>query len=125
MPCTYIIDTQRKLVVTTASEVLTAAEAFEHQNSLIADAQFRPEFNQLLDFTGVKKFEMANDDMRRLTQRNFFGPGVRRAAVVSSSVLHGVARMLATFRDLAGGQEEIQIFQDRAKALAWLGVPPE
>ena len=125
MPCTYTIDSQRKLVITTASEVLTAVEAFEHQNSLVTDAQFRPDFNQLLDLTGVTKFEMTNDDMRRLAQRNFFGPGVRRAVVVNSSFLHGVARMLATFRDLAGGKEEVQIFQDRAEALAWLGVPLE
>ena len=125
MPCTYTIDSRRKLVITTASEVLTTAEAYAHQNSLAADTRFRPDFNQLLDCTEVKKFEIANEDVRNLAQRNFFGPTVRRAVVVSSTFLYGVARMLATFRDLAGGKEEIQIFQDRAEALAWLGVPPE
>ena len=120
MPANYVIDNQHGLVISTGSGVLTFAEALAHQNSLASDPRFRSEFNQLLDFTAVTDLEISTEQLRTLATRNFFAPTVRRAMLVNSTAMYGVGRMLTTFRELRGGKEEIAIFQDRNKALAWL-----
>jgi len=122
MPCDYVVDNKRMLVITTASGVLTAAEAFAHQASLAVDPGFNPGFYQLIDFTEVEKLAISTDDLRRLAKKTIFLPRVRRAMLVKGSMLYGVARMLASFRELAGGKEEVKIFQDRKEAMDWLGV---
>ena len=125
MPCNYIIDSQRRLVITTLLGVVTAAEALAHQDSLMSDPEFRPEFYQLLDASDAKKLDFNNAEMRTIAKRNFFAPTARRAFLVRGTLLYGVGRMLVTFRELAGAKEQMQIFQDKKEALAWLGLPPE
>ena len=120
MPCNYFIDSERRLIISTASGVLTAAEAFAHQESLASDPGFHPEFNQVLDCTRVEKLVLNTEELRSLAKKNFFAPNARRALLVKGSLLYGLGRMLATFRDLAGGKEEMQIFQDREAAMKWL-----
>ena len=125
MPCNYVINGERKLVTTTLLGVVTVAEALAHQDRLISDPDFQPEFYQLLDATAASKLDLSSSEMRRLAKRNFFAPTARRAFVVRGTLLYGVGRMLVTFRELAGAQEHMQIFQDRNEALAWLGLPLE
>jgi len=120
MSCTYVIDSENRLVITSASDVLTAAEAFEHQNHLAADHAFSPELNQLIDFTRLTKIQMDSAELRAITKKNFFSPKSRRAILVNSSYAFGIGRMLLTFRDLAGGKEATQIFRDRENAMRWL-----
>jgi hypothetical protein len=125
MSCSYVIESQLRLVLTTLLGVVTAAEAFAHQESLASDPEFRPEFNQLIDSTGAEKLDLSSVELRKLATRNFFSQGSRRALLVRGTLLYGVGRMLVTFRELAGAKEEMQIFQDRNEALAWLGLPAE
>ena len=125
MPCNYVISDERRLVTTTLLGVVTAAEAFAHQDSLISDPQFLPEYYQLLDATAATKLVISAAELRLLAKRNFFGPTARRALLVNRSLLYGVGRMLVTFRELAGAKEQMQIFRDKNEALGWLGLPPE
>ena len=53
MPTFYKIDRQRRLVMTTYSGVLTAADALGHQAKLLKDPDFDPTFSQLFDVTHV------------------------------------------------------------------------
>jgi len=125
MPCTYFIDDSQRLVLTTVWDVTTAEQAFSHQESLATDPRFRPEFNQLIDCTQVTKLQMNTTEIRALAKRNFFASGARRALLVNGTLLRGLARMLTTFRDLAGAKEEIQIFEDRDEAMKWLADSSE
>lgn len=53
MPVEYIIDKERRLVISTAWGRATFAEARAHQERLKDDPDFHPEFNQFLDATDV------------------------------------------------------------------------
>jgi hypothetical protein len=123
MPVKSVIDHERKLVISTAWGVLTAAEAFSHRDGLASDPEFRPEYDQLIDFTATTKIQMDAENLRSLAQRNFFSSSSRRAVLVNSNVAFGIARMLVTFRELAGAKEEMGIFRDHDEAMRWIAAP--
>jgi hypothetical protein len=120
MPCDYVIDRERRLVLSTAWDVLTAAEALDHQNRLRNDADFNPDFSQLGDGTRVTKIEANPLDVQMLAERTIFSPGSRRAFVTSRTAHFGVLRMFQVYRELAGVGEQIQVFHDTTSALEWL-----
>jgi hypothetical protein len=121
MAWNYVIDKDKKLVVTTATEIVTAADFEEHQNRLINDPDFDSSFSQLADLSEVTQLELDSGTIARLSHRNMFSPLSRRAFVVADSLGHGLIRMFSTYRDINGGGENIQIFRDRNQALRWLG----
>jgi hypothetical protein len=120
MPCDYVIDKERRLVLSTAWDVLTAAEALDHQNRLRNDANFNPNFAQLGDGTRVAKIDASPLDVQRLAERTIFSPGSRRAFVTARTAHFGVLRMFQVYRELAGVGEQIQVFHDTTSALEWL-----
>jgi hypothetical protein len=58
MPFSYKIDKKRKLMMSTASGVITMAEALAHQEELSKDAEFDPSFGQLVDAAQVTGVEL-------------------------------------------------------------------
>jgi hypothetical protein len=54
MPIRYVIDKERRLVLTTAEDILTFAEVKLHQDRLRSDPDLDPTFNQLIDGTTVR-----------------------------------------------------------------------
>jgi hypothetical protein len=126
MPCNYEIDADRRLVISTSWDVLTAAEALEHQQRLGADPAFHEDFSQLLDFTRLTDLDISADWVRHLAERSLFSRNSRRAFLVNSALAVGMSNMYASFREFAGGEEEMRIFRDRDEALQWLaGVEAE
>ncbi len=123
MPATYVIDQDRRLVISTGSGLLTGAEVLDHQTRLSTDPLFQPGFCQLIDCTGVTATSVDVQTIRHLTSKNIFDPESRRAAVVSSSLTVGVMRMIASYAEISGRYKEIRIFRDREEALAWLRSP--
>lgn len=120
MPCDYVIDKERRLVLSTAWDLLTAAEALDHQNRLRNDASFNPDFAQLADGTRVTQIAASAQDVQMLADRTIFSPGSRRAFVTSRTAHFGVLRMFQVYRELAGVGEQIKVFHDTASALEWL-----
>jgi hypothetical protein len=122
MPCDYVIDTDRKLVITSGWDVMTGAEALDHQNRLVADKAFRPDFSQLSDFTRVTVIDISVAMAKVLAKRNLFLPQSRRAFVVGQNkpAFFGMIRMFQSYRDMSGEPEQIRIFEDRDEALQWL-----
>ena len=59
MPCRYVIDKERRLVISTAWDRLTFAQAKAHDDQLLSDPDFSPEFNQLMDATAVTAMDMS------------------------------------------------------------------
>jgi hypothetical protein len=68
MPAFYKIDKERKLVMTTYSDVLTLAEALGHQEKLPKDRDFDPSFSQLFDVTHVTDVQLTAEDVRTLAR---------------------------------------------------------
>ncbi len=124
VPITYTIDPERRLVSSSASGHVTAAEILDHQDRLMRDPDFDPAFRQLVDFSGATNISASSADIRVIATRNFFGQGARRCIVAPTAEIFGLARMFQTFRELSGGEEEIQIFKDRNEALQWLFAEP-
>jgi hypothetical protein len=120
MPCNYVIDKERRLVLTNAWDVFTTAEALEHQNRLRSDVNFDPSFAQLIDGTRVTKVEAGPGDVQKLAERNVFSPQSRRAFVTGHAALFGLLRMFQVYRELSGAGEQIQVFYDMPSALEWL-----
>jgi hypothetical protein len=51
MPAFYKIAKDRRLVLSTASGVLTLEDVLAHQDQILADPDFNPQYSQLLDLT--------------------------------------------------------------------------
>jgi hypothetical protein len=120
LSASYRIDKRQKLVVTTASGILTLADILDHQQRLLKDKDFDPGFSQLINFNAVKKFAVSTRDVRRLAGKSIFSPDARRALVAEKSdLVFGFSRMFEIIRDLRG-DHRIRVFRDREQALAWL-----
>jgi hypothetical protein len=123
MPVEYIIDKERRLVISTAWGRVTFAEARAHQERLRDDPDFHPEFNQFLDATDVSALDITAEEAQTLGRNSpHFASVSRRAWVSLSPFLFGMGRMIGIYREIAGGTEEFRVFDDREQALKWLGV---
>jgi hypothetical protein len=120
MPCSYVIDKERRLVFTTVSDVLTAKEALENQNRLISDISFNPDFGELIDAVRVTGFEIDSRDIELLAARNIFSPSARRALVTTHGAAVGMLRLFQAYRELSGVGEHIRVFSDVSSAERWL-----
>lgn len=120
MPCSYQIDGERGLVITTAWDTLTVAEVVEHQSQLGSDVGFNSAFSQLLDFTRVTRVAVDFTAMNELAERHLFSVKSRRAFLVGRNPLaYGMSRMFIACRRLTG-DEQMRVFIKRDEAVQWL-----
>ena len=120
MPGGYIIDSARSLVLSRAWNVLTGADLSRHARILAADRGFKPHFSQLCDMRDVTEIRADAAAIRELAALNPFGAGSRRALVVASDVMFGMARMYQILTEPS--PDEFELFRDFDQALNWLGV---
>ena len=125
MPWDYVIFADKRLVYSRGWGDVTDADVLDHQRRLAEDPQFRNDFSQLIDFLGANSLKaLTFDGIRKAAQRHVFGPGSRRAIVVSDAASFGLARMFKSYRDIAGGEEQVNVFRSLEDAWAWLGMSP-
>ena len=123
MPVEYIIDKERRLVISTAWGPVTFAEARAHQERLRNDPDFHSEFNQFLDATGVTALDLSHEEAQTIARNSpHFAAVSRRAWVAPSPFIFGIGRMIGVYREIAGGTEQFRVFNDREQALKWLGL---
>jgi len=122
MPCHYVIDKVRRLVISTGSGVVTFDELMEHQEKLHNDPDFNPKFNQLIDATTVSAVDLTRSAAEELTQRNIFSSTSRRALVATKPAIFGMGRLLMTYLEMSDTPSETHVFYTLAPALKWLGV---
>jgi hypothetical protein len=118
VPLTYRIDRERRRAVGSASGTVSAQEFLAQQAAMALDPDFEPDFDQLYDLRKMKNFGGSANNVSALAVASPFATGSRRALVVSSDVIFGLARMFQTLSDESG--DEIQIFRDMDAAEAWL-----
>jgi hypothetical protein len=119
MPAYFRIEKNKRLVMSTLSGVFTIADGLAHQEKLLKDPEFDPNFSELVDCTHITKLELGPDDVRRLAQRSIFSPDSRRAILVNNDLVFGFARMFAMFREVSG-EKGVRIFRDLDEALYWV-----
>jgi hypothetical protein len=121
MSVTYKIFTSARLVVTTGLGVVTLAESRAHQDKLLADPDFDPEFDQLIDFTAVSRFAPTADEAALIAERKLFSPRSRRAFVATDPAIYGMGRMIEVRHGMSATPSRVLSFYDLPSALKWLG----
>src|ERR1700685_465567 len=119
MPAFYHIDKERKLVMSTASGVLTRNDISTHMMNLLKDPDFNPAFSQLADFTHMTGREFTADDIRDFARTNVFSPNSRRAFIVADDETESLAEMFAILRDVAG-ERGIRVFRTLDEGIDWI-----
>ena len=122
MPLSYVIDKQRRVVVSTGTGIVTFAEIRAHQDALTSNPAFVPEFNQLLDFTTAADLDISTPEARVVASRKLFSPRSRRAFVASQPTIFGMGRMLQAYHELSKATSQPAVFGDLAAAEKWLGL---
>lgn len=122
MPVRYVIDKQRRLVVTVGEDIVTFAEVKLHQDKLTTDPDLDPTFNQFIDLTTVKEFAVSVEEAKTLARRAVLSAESRRAVVASEKSVFGMFRLMQPYHEMTAGHSHIGIFYDRDEALKWLGV---
>jgi hypothetical protein len=122
VPCRYVIEKTRRLVITTGWDQVTFAEAKALQEQLESDPEFDSGFDQLIDGSAVTSLEMSQHEIRMIASRRLFSPSSRRAVVATKPAVFGIARMMQAFHDSGKQEAEISVFYERQSALKWLGL---
>jgi hypothetical protein len=122
MPVEYVIDKEKRLVITRAWDRVTYADFKAHQDRLLSDSGFDPNFRQLLDATKVTSSDITASDVRELTSRPVFSPTSSRAFVAVNPAYFGIGRMAEAYLSLMRLSSETRVFYDLTSALEWLGL---
>ncbi len=120
MPCGYTIDLARSLVLSRGWDLVTDRELLAHVRTLTSDPRFARDFRQLADLRDVTDVQITVSTIREMVRLNPFGAGARRAVVITSDVVFGMARMYQILSD--DSPHELQIFRKIDDALRWLCI---
>lgn len=123
MPVRYVIDKERRLVITTGWDRVTLAEIKAHQDQLKNDPDFAPEYNQLIDSAAVTAVDVSIGEAIELARSgHFFSPSSRRAWFATDPFIFGMARLIQAHREIAGAQDFFCVFYTSDEALKCLGL---
>jgi hypothetical protein len=118
VPASYQIDKAQRLVISTASGFLTAADLSGHQRRLLGDPDFDPSCSQIFDCTAVTGIDFNAEDVGALAARTIFSPHSRRAILVTTDEQYGLFLMFKMIRE-AYGEHGIRVFRNREEAIRW------
>ncbi len=120
MPGSYLIDVAAGIVYSRKWGVLTDEQVAAHAETLRADPRFDPGFRQVADFRELTDLRVSGNGLRNVARHNPFRRDARRAFVVSSEEVFGLARMFGSYTDSSGDQ--FRIFRAIAPAFEWIGL---
>jgi hypothetical protein len=123
MSFSYVVHRDLRLVVSTGSGRLSWNEIKRCQDLSKSDADFNPEFDQIVDLRSVTRFDMSAEHVRVLARNRIFSFSSKRAFVASDSVAFGTARMWEAYTELSDNPSRVQVFYDLSSALKWLRSP--
>jgi len=121
MRARILVDPERRLVFTYATDPLTYNEVMDHRDQLRHHHGFQPDFDQIISFLDVTDVRVSAEEVRQLANEAFFSPASRRALVAPGNEMFGLARMFGTYRELAG-ESHIKAFRELPQAASWIGV---
>jgi hypothetical protein len=121
MPASYVIDTERRRVISRAWGVLSEEELIAHYRAIAADLSFDPTFSQIADLREVTGFALSSSAVRREASMRVFDRTARRALVATSDIAFGLSRMYAS--EAYDVSPSTEVFRDMADAEEWLNQP--
>jgi hypothetical protein len=116
----YQIDETRRLVFTTAWEVIDATDIQQHRQQLRYDVRFQRTFFQLLDFTRVTAVALDYQTILELTRENIFSRESRRAFVAPNPPAYAASRLYISIRQFSVEAEQMEVFKHCDEGLRWL-----
>jgi len=97
--------------------------------AVLADPDFDPTLNDLVDARGVRRVDVTPVGVRRLAdlvqQLDRLALPTRVAVVAPDDVAYDTARMYEALRIGQHAPAEHRVFRDMAEARSWLGLGPE
>lgn len=122
MPFDTAFDRARRLMITRAWGEITLADLRAYQQELIQRPEFDPTWAHVFDARDAVRFDISNDDIRRLAQTSVLARDARRAMVATDPATFGAFRMYGTARDLREGGPEVGVFTSIDEAIEWVTV---
>jgi len=122
MPIRSILDTERRLAITTGEGRVTADEIRALRDQALSDPNFVRDFNQIVDLRAVTNADISADEARALASTEIFSRNSKIALVASTPSVFGVARMFSTYNEMSKSASQIRVFYDLSSALEWLGL---
>lgn len=83
MPFDYVVYREHRLVISTASGLVTWDEIKARQDQTRTDPEFDPEFDQIVDLRSATRIELSGDQVRFLAGRRIFPIAARLRCVES------------------------------------------
>lgn len=120
MPYTYQIEKARGLVISTACDRVVYADIRDHQDLLLLDCEFDPEFNQLIDGTRMRALDTSVEEAKLVASRRIFSAASRRAYVSPGPIVAGVGLLMAAYQDAGMVSSGMRVFYDFPSAFDWL-----
>ena len=122
MPISYRIDPERRLVVTTASGILTDDDIIELKRRLAADPEFKAGMRELSDVRAVTDLQVSSAGVRRMAAMDespsSTPSGYKLAIVAGSDTTFGMARMYQMFTE--SNHPHVAVFRNYDGARRWL-----
>jgi hypothetical protein len=121
MPVTYVIDTDKRLIHTICSGVVTVAEVVGHFRTLRDDPVCTGYLDVLLDVRDAtsapetSELRVVTEEVAAVRKKVEFG---MLAIIASGDVIFGMMRMFAVFAE--SFFRAIQVFREIGEAEAWI-----
>ena len=120
MPVQHFVDAGNRLVITKCSGEVSREEVMASMEKLRSEPDFRSDFHQLADLSGVSKLNLGFNDMEAIHRLcdPFSNQGKRAVIAPGRGAVFGLARMYQSLVD----HENFQVFQTIHEAIVWLGL---
>lgn len=120
MPVRYSIHKKHRLIISVGEGYITVDEIKAHQDQLLADPDFDPTFNQLIDVSSTADVYLDVPEMKEVGRRRIVSESSKRAHLANSAHVAAIGRVMQIFHE-AHNEVEVHVFEDRQRALEWLG----
>lgn len=98
MPTKLSIDTKGRIVYSSYYGDMTTTDLTQHIAAIRKHADFNPDFDELIDASGVTSFDVPSDDVRELASHDSpFHAHAKRVLVAPQDLVFGLGRMFQTF----------------------------
>ena len=123
MPAVLKIDPKRRIVLSTFYGEVTDEEVLRHSGVIVADPYFKPEYSEIVDFSGVTRMSISEGLLSGMagTQSIFCRDSVH-VVVAPADVAFGLARRYQALATKT--KPNLVVVRTLNDAYAALGVPP-
>ncbi|HJP19915.1 MAG TPA: hypothetical protein QF861_00015 [Alphaproteobacteria bacterium] len=121
MPISYELICEQRVVLTIFEGVLREADYVDHWTALGKDENYSSDFNEILDYTQLRKLDVGVHAIRRIVNNSNFNASTRRAFVtgmyVPAKKLTNAMRSIHIRRGA-----DVEVFEILEEAQRWLGI---